>query len=112
MLKHEYLNRDFLSKNMKIIDIRTRGEWEQTGIVKDSILITFFDEFGRYNTKEFLSQVDKHISQDEEFAIICRTGSRTVDVGNFLASKGYKVTNLMGGIYYVFEHKTCEITQI
>ena len=37
--------------------------------------------------------------KDEEFAIICNTGSRTKLVSNFLGKKlDYKVVNLMGGM--------------
>jgi len=111
MLKHEYPTNQFLSTGIKVIDIRTRGEWQQTGILKNSIPITFFDEFGRYDTKKFISEVESHISKDEKFAIICRTGHRTIDVGEFLASKGFNVINLIGGIYKVMDMNSFEIVE-
>ena len=84
---------------MKIIDIRTKGEWADTGVVKDSYLLTFFDERGNYDVEGFLAKLDKIVDKDEEFALICRTGNRTGMVSNLLGVKlDYKVTNLQGGL--------------
>ena len=39
------------------------------------------------------------VNKDEPFALICRVGSRTGIVSEFLSEKlGYKVINLKGGI--------------
>jgi len=91
---------DFInSKKMKIIDIRTEGEWVQMGVIRDSILITFFDERSGYDTEAFLEELNKVVEKDEEFAIICNTGSRTRLIANFLGKKhDYKVVNLTGGM--------------
>ena len=98
-LKHEWATEKFLQKNIKVIDIRTPAEWRETGIVKGSSTIMFFDEQGNYNVPEFLKALDKVVKKDEQFALICRVGSRTGMVSDFLANKmGYKVINLKGGI--------------
>ena len=91
---------DFVkAKKMKIIDIRTKGEWVQTGIIKDSQLITFFDEKYGYDTEAFIESLDKVVDKDEQFAIICNTGSRTKLIANFLGNKlDYHVVNLVGGM--------------
>ncbi len=89
----------FVENNMKIIDIRTPAEWRETGIVKGSYTIMFFDEKGNFNIETFLKQLDMAVKKDEPFALICRIGSRTGMVSEFLSEKlGYKVTNLKGGI--------------
>ncbi len=90
---------EFAEKNMKIIDIRTPAEWKETGIVKGSYTIMFFDEKGNFNVPNFLEQLDRVVKKDEPFALICRVGSRTSIVSEFLSERlGYKVTNLKGGI--------------
>ena len=90
---------DFVENNMKIIDIRTPAEWKETGIIKDSYTIMFFDEKGNFNIEIFLKQLDMVVKKDEPFALICRVGSRTGMVSEFLSERlGYKVTNLKGGI--------------
>lgn len=84
---------------MKIIDIRTEGEWVQMGVIKDSVLLTFFDEKGGVDIDNFIEELNKVVDKDEEFAIICNTGSRTKLVSNFLGKKkDYKVVNLTGGM--------------
>ena len=71
---------------------------KETGIVENSIPITFFDEQGRYDAPAFVAELNKHVKKDREFALICRTGNRTVAVSEFLSKQGYKVVNLKGGI--------------
>ena len=91
------------SKKMKIIDIRTEGEWVQMGIIPGAHLITFFDEKYGYDTDIFLGELNKVIKKDEQFAIICNTGSRTKLISNFLGNKlDYKVVNLTGGMSQLF----------
>lgn len=84
---------------IKIVDIRTRPEWRQTGIVKGSYPITFFDEKGNYDVKEFLKKLDKVVTPAEHFALICRSGNRTTTVSKLLKKIGYiNVVNLKGGV--------------
>ena len=98
-LKNELATKDFLKKDIKVIDIRTPAEWKETGIVKDSYTIMFFDEKGAYDVEKFLKELNKIIKKDEQFALICRTGSRTQIISDFLANKiGYRVINLQGGL--------------
>lgn len=98
-LQHVWATPAFTQKNIKIIDIRTPSEWKETGIVKDSYTLMFFDQQGNFFVPDFLKQLDKIISKDEPFALICRVGSRTGMVSEFLSNKlGYKVINLKGGI--------------
>jgi rhodanese-related sulfurtransferase len=90
--------------HMKIIDIRTEGEWVQMGIIRNSILLTFFDERGNVDINRFLDKLNKVVDQDEQFAIICNTGSRTKLISNFLGKKmDYKVVNLTGGMMKLFK---------
>ncbi len=89
---------------MKIIDIRTEGEWIQMGVIRNSILLTFFDEKGNVNIDSFLEELNNIVDKDEQFAIICNTGSRTKLVSNFLGKKmDYKVVNLTGGMMKLFK---------
>jgi len=96
---------DFIkAKKMKIIDIRTKSEWINTGIIKDANLITFFNEKYGYDTEKFMDELNKVVKKDEQFAIICHTGSRTKLIANFLGNKhDYHVVNLIGGMAKLFE---------
>jgi len=85
-----------------LIDIRTPMEWMQTGVVPGSHLLTFFDDYGNYDIDKFMHEFQKLVpTKDTPFVLICRTGSRTATVGNFLANQmGYtNAMHLAGGIY-------------
>jgi len=96
---HLQPDQDWLENDITLIDIRTQGEWQETGLVAGAIPITFFDEQGQYDARAFLASLQEHVSRDEPFAIICRTGNRTRAISAFLSDQGYQVVNLRGGIY-------------
>ena len=102
-VENRFPDKNFLNSNITIIDIRTKSEWIETGIIKNSKTITFFDEKGQYDAKQFVNELNKYIKPNEKFALICRTGSRTKMISNFLDNNGYKdkVINLKGGIFYL-----------
>ena len=98
-LKNEYLSKKLLDSMIPIVDIRTVGEWKETGILKNSIPIEFFTEKGTYNIPSFLAQLNAKVDTTKPFAIVCRTGSRTKMLATFLSNTyNYKVTNVTGGI--------------
>lgn len=98
-LQQVWASPDFPSKKIKIIDIRTPAEWRETGIIQGSYPIMFFDEQGGFDIDTFLKHLDKVVKKDEPFALICRVGSRTGMVSEFLSQKlGYRVIDLQGGI--------------
>jgi rhodanese-related sulfurtransferase len=97
-LRHVEASEDVVKSGIKIIDIRTLPEWKETGLVANAIPITFFDEQGRYDAEAFIKELDKYVSKDKEFALICRTGNRTSAVSELLSKQGYKVVNLKGGM--------------
>jgi len=101
-VEHVWATPEFIDKKIKIIDIRTPIEWKEKGIIKGSYTITFFDENGDFDVEEFLKKLNKIVTKDEPFALICRVGSRTRILSDFLSEKlGYKVINLKGGIMHL-----------
>jgi len=94
-----YPDRDMLENSeMKVVDIRTAGEWQQTGIVPGSKTITFFDEMGGYDAEGFLKEMDALGGKEVEIGLICRTGARTAQIAGFMSQQGYNVKNLAGGV--------------
>jgi len=98
---NQYPTQALLDSKIKIIDIRTPGEWKDTGLLEGAIPITFFNERGKFDLMAFLGELRLHVQEGEEFAIICHVGSRTEILADFL-SKTYnmKVVNLLGGMAY------------
>ena len=100
-LTNQYLTKAFLNKNIPIVDVRTPGEWRETGILKGAIPIMFFNAQGKYNAKKFLLQLNKKVNTKKPFALICHTGSRTSIISPWLSKEfGYNVINLKGGMEY------------
>lgn len=83
-----------------VIDIRTEGEWKETGIVPGSRLITLFDERGRADAPAWLEKVKGVARPDQPVIVICRSGNRTKAASQLLTQQaGYaKVYNVKEGI--------------
>ena len=94
-----YPDKEMLENSeMKVVDIRTASEWEQTGIVPGCTTVTFFDQMGNYDAEGFLKQMDELGGKDVEIGLICRTGARTAQIAGFMSQQGYNVKNLDGGV--------------
>jgi len=103
LLRAEYIkepiSRELLVQKVPIVDIRTQSEWKETGIIKDAVTITFFNEQGQYDVDKFLKELNAKVDTKKEFALICRSGSRTGMLGKFLSEQlGYKIIDIQGGI--------------
>ncbi len=83
-----------------VIDIRTAPEWEQTGIVPGSHLLTFFDERGNADPATWLQRAGAISKPGDPLIVICRSGNRTKALSQFLTQRaGYaKVYNVRNGI--------------
>ena len=71
----------------KVIDVRTPEEYSN-GHIKGSHLVPLGDLTSR------LSEFKK----DELYLMVCRSGARSANATQILNSKGYKATNLEGGM--------------
>lgn len=89
-----------MAAGVPLIDIRTAPEWQQSGIVPGSHLLTFFDERGQANPGAWLAAARNIARANEAVIVICRTGNRTKAVSQFLSLQaGYvKVYNVKHGI--------------
>ena len=84
--------KSLLQKKIPLIDIRRKDEWKSTGIVENSILMTFFDKNGKANTNEWLKELNKIAKKNDPVILICRTGRRTGIISKFLSEKvGYSL---------------------
>ena len=83
-----------------VVDLRTAGEWRQTGVVKGSQLITLFDEQGRADPEAWGRQIDK-VAAGKPVILICRTGNRSGVAAQMLEKAGRKGTiyNVKAGIH-------------
>lgn len=89
-----------LAAGVPLVDIRTEGEWKQTGIVPGSRLITLFDERGRADAPAWLQKINGVARASQPVIVICRSGNRTRAASQILAEQGgyQKVYNVRDGI--------------
>ena len=90
-----------LMKNkVPIIDIRRSNEWTNTGVIKGSKLLTFFDKQGNHNIDKWLPKLKKIVKEGDPVIIICRSGKRSGIVSKFLDEQANftNVYNASGGM--------------
>ncbi|MEA3314721.1 MAG: rhodanese-like domain-containing protein [Campylobacterota bacterium] len=85
-----------------VIDIRTPQEWKDTGIIKGSKTIEFFNEKGGVDFISFMKDFTKYVKNSEQsFIIYCAHANRTKTIGNLFTQLGIpNVYHLKGGINY------------
>lgn len=78
---------DLLRQGVTIVDIRTPGEWRQTGVVAGSQLVQFVDEKGRVDFDAFAHQIDAVADPAKPVVLICRSGNRTGKAAQMLDAR-------------------------
>ncbi|HQU89270.1 MAG TPA: rhodanese-like domain-containing protein [Denitromonas sp.] len=88
------------AEGVPVVDIRTAPEWQQTGIVPGSHLLTFFDNRGEAEPEAWLARLQAIAKPGQPVVLICRSGNRSTVVSRFLTENaGYaKVYNVESGI--------------
>jgi len=88
-----------LAQDIPLYDVRRPEEWQQTGVVEGSQLLTFVDASGRVKP-DFIERFTAANSQHDPVILICRTGSRTRTLARYLVEElGYtQVYNVRDGI--------------
>ena len=89
-----------IQNGVSVIDVRRADEWRNTGVIKQSNLLTFFDKQGNYNTEKWLSELKKIAKEGDPVIIICRSGKRSGIVSKFLDEQANytNVYNAAGGM--------------
>jgi len=91
-----------MQQGIAVIDVRTTSEWIKTGIIKDSHLIMFYDEKGKYDLDAWLADVANVAKKDDPLILICHSGGRSKQLANYLTKQlDYKeVYNVKRGIVH------------
>ncbi len=90
----------WLERGVPVIDIRRPYEWEATGVIAGSRLLTFFDEQGGFDLDGWLAALEAIVGREDAFVLVCRLGQRTDVLGRYLCgARGYsRVHHLAGGL--------------
>lgn len=93
------LTDELIASGITIVDIRTEPEWQETGVVPGSVLLTFYRNDRSYDLEGFITELRQHIDPAQKIAILCRRGNRSARVSAMLAECGFRsVINLNGGV--------------
>ncbi len=65
------------AKGVTLVDVRTAGEWDKTGVVSGSQLVTLVDESGRSDPEVWKDQMSKVVDPSKPVILICRSGNRS-----------------------------------
>ena len=89
-----------LENDVPLIDIRTEGEWYETGVINSSHLLTFFDKDGSYNFRKWIIELGEIANKNGPVIIICRSGRRSRIVSNMIINKNseYLIYHATNGI--------------
>ena len=69
--------KSLISRGVPLIDIRSSIEWQETGVIEGSHLITFFNENGKVNLNKWMSSFNKVADTTKPFILICASGVRS-----------------------------------
>jgi rhodanese-related sulfurtransferase len=76
-----------------IVDIRTPGEWQETGVIAGALLVTYED------ADSFLRAVAPHLRPGQTLALICRSDNRTGHASRAIAPRiSHAVVDVQGGM--------------
>ncbi len=91
--------KDLLASGTIIVDIRREEEWNETGVIEGSELLTAFDGNGNF-IRRFSVDMEEIAGPDDAVILICRTGNRSSVIANLMTEQGgYKtVYNVTDGI--------------
>ena len=76
-----------IKEDVSIVDIRTINEWNHTGVIPNSLLITFFDEKGNYDLDQWHEKLLENSSYNKDLIIICRSGRRSKIAAEIISKK-------------------------
>lgn len=89
-----------LNNNLLIIDVRSKSEWKETGVIANAKLIQMYNAT-RTLRKEYVSEILDFIGDNKsiEVAIICHSGGRSSGTVKMLEEKGYyNISNIAEGM--------------
>jgi rhodanese-related sulfurtransferase len=88
------------AEGLTLVDVRTPGEWQQTGVVEGSQLVMLVDEAGRSDPEEWKKQMAAVSDPTQPVILICRSGNRSNVGAKILGQQNpyRKIYNVREGI--------------
>ena len=84
------------SGKLILVDVRTPGEWKQTGVAQGAVMLDMQHPNGAPGFMDDLLKLTKG-DRNAPVALICRTGNRSGQVVDFLREQGFTNVHTMDG---------------
>ncbi len=73
----------------KLVDVRTRAEWDYVGKIPGSLLIEWQTYPSSLLNPEFLDQLEAEVGKEEAVMFLCRSGVRSSSAAKCATEAGY-----------------------
>jgi rhodanese-related sulfurtransferase len=78
-----------LAPGAKIVDVRTRAEWDWVGRVPDAVEIEWNQYPGGVRNQNFLAELKRQVDPEALVMFLCRSGARSVAAATAATEAGY-----------------------
>ena len=91
---------NLIEKKIKIIDVRTHNEWELTGIIKNSFLVSLLNKNKKFIFEDWYAMFENKFGKNESIVFICASGVRSNYISHLVQRRkpDLKIYNLEKGI--------------
>jgi rhodanese-related sulfurtransferase len=73
----------------KLVDVRTRAEWDWVGRVPDAVEVEIMSYPGNRPNPAFVQQLEQAVPKDAVVMFLCRSGGRSHNAAGYAAQAGY-----------------------
>jgi len=73
----------------KLVDVRTRAEWDWVGRIAGTLEVEFVTYPGGRPNPSFLSEIEGKVDKDAPVMFICRSGARSHNAAMLASQAGY-----------------------
>lgn len=73
----------------KLVDVRTRAEWDYVGRIPGAVEIELLTYPGNQPNADFLKQLERQVDKDAPVMFICRSGARSHNAATLATQAGY-----------------------
>ena len=89
-----------LNQGIPIVDVRNKNEWEKTGVIYKSHLVSMLDNNGKYSIVNWYNKFSKIKLKNDSVILICAVGGRSHYLAKIINqhNKNMKIYNVKKGI--------------
>ena len=73
----------------RLVDVRTRAEWDWVGRVPNAIEVEIMSYPGNRPNESFIAELEKKVAKDALVMFLCRSGGRSHNAAGFATQAGY-----------------------